>query len=406
MMSRRKTALFCVSVLVTVTLLVGADRAAAAGDTVKVFILAGQSNMEGKAKNSLLDHQATDPKTAKLFAHLRDGDRWAVRDDVFIKFLERHGPLTVGYGSPGRTGVELEFGWTVGDHFDEPVILIKAAWGGHSLYKLFRPPSSGMPSDEYLQKELENAQKRVKNNNEKKNRNDPLPTMEDIKEPYGKSYRNMMAEVKDVFDNYETMFPALKGKKLEIAGFVWFQGWNDMYGDLGPTEYETNMKNLIKDVRKDLKAPNMPVVIAAMGQNGSKPASGNMAAVQKAQFAMNDVPEFKGNVKTIATDVLVDKAAEELYPHWRERFEEWEKTGSDFGYHYMGSAIWYNRIGKAMGEAMIELIDPDKMSGNGARNATTSSWRPSPRLAKPTREAIDRRSEAPPRRAFPGFAGR
>jgi alpha-galactosidase len=340
-----------------VTLLGTADQGRAAEDTVKVFILAGQSNMEGKAKNSLLDHQATDPKTAGLFAHLRDGDKWAVRDDVFIKFLDRKGPLTVGYGSPERTGAELEFGWTMGDHLDEPVILIKAAWGGHSLYKLFRPPSSGMPSDEYLRTELEKAQNRVKKNNEKKNRADPLPTMEDITEPYGKSYRNMMAEVKDVFDNYGMMFPAVADKKLEIAGFVWFQGWNDMFGDLGPVEYESNMKNLIQDVRKDLDAPNMPVVIAAMGQNGSKPAKDNMAVIQKAQFAMNDVPEFKGNVRTIATDVLVDKAAEELYPHWRDRFDEWQKTGSDFGYHYMGSAIWFNRIGKAMGEAMIELMD-------------------------------------------------
>ena len=50
--------------------------AARAGDeqTVKVFVLAGQSNMEGKAKNELLDYQATDPKTRDLFAHLRDGD--------------------------------------------------------------------------------------------------------------------------------------------------------------------------------------------------------------------------------------------------------------------------------------------------------------------------------------------
>ena len=56
--------------------------------------------------------------------------------------------------------------------------------------------------------------------------------------------------VKEVFDNYETMFPALKGKKLEIAGFVWFQGWNDMYG-IGPEQYASNMKLLIKDVRKE-----------------------------------------------------------------------------------------------------------------------------------------------------------
>jgi hypothetical protein len=39
--------------------------------TVKVFILAGQSNMEGKAPNALLEHQAKDPKTKDLFAHLR-----------------------------------------------------------------------------------------------------------------------------------------------------------------------------------------------------------------------------------------------------------------------------------------------------------------------------------------------
>jgi len=331
---------------------------AKASNTIKVFILAGQSNMEGKAKNKLLEHQATDAKTRDLFKHLRKDGKWIVRDDVFIKYLKRHGALTIGYGSPDRTGVELEFGHAMGNHFDEPVILIKAAWGGHSLYKLFRPPSAGMPDEAYFKAELEKAQKRTKSNNEKRKRNDPLPAMEDIKKPYGSSYRNMMAEVKEVFDNYETLFPALKGKgkKLEIAGFVWFQGWNDMYGELGPTEYASNMKHFIKDVRKDLKAPGMPFVIAAMGQNGSKPAKGNMAIVKKAQFAMNDVPEFKGNVKTIATDVLIDKSAEKLYPHWRDNFAQWEKTGSDRGYHYLGSAIWFNRIGKAMANAMLEML--------------------------------------------------
>ena len=48
------------------------------------------------------------------------------------------------------TGAELELGTVLGDHFDEPVLLIKAAWGGHSLAKLFRPPSAGMPSEEAL----------------------------------------------------------------------------------------------------------------------------------------------------------------------------------------------------------------------------------------------------------------
>ena len=70
---------------------------------------------------------------------------------------------------------------------------------------------------------------------------------------------------------------------------------------------------------------------------------------------MEAVPEFKGNVKAVQTDVLIDKAAEELYPEWKKRFEEWEKVGSDRGYHYLGSAIWFNRMGKSFGEAMLEL---------------------------------------------------
>ncbi len=328
--------------------------AAEEADTVKVFILAGQSNMEGKAPNALLEHQATDPKTKDLFAHLRQGDEWIVRDDVFIKYLDRKGGLTIGYGSPDRTGVELEFGTVMGDHFKSPVLLIKTCWGGHSLFKLFRSPSAGDPPAEMLQRELENAQKNVTNNNAKNNKNDPLPTLADIKKPYGESYRNMLAEVKDVQANYAELFPELKGKKLEITGFVWFQGWNDMYG--AENDYEANMRHFIEDVRKDLGAPKLPFVIGVMGQNGSKPATGAMLTVQTAQLAMNDVPEFKGNVKAIRTDELVDKAAEELFPKWRENGELWKVTGGDFPYHYLGSAIWFNRIGKAMGEAMLGLL--------------------------------------------------
>ncbi|MBE3133519.1 MAG: sialate O-acetylesterase, partial [Acidobacteria bacterium] len=216
-------------------------------------------------------------------------------------------------------------------------------------------PSAGLPGDEKLQAELAAAQDRVKKNNEKSKKNDPPPTMEDIKKPYGSSYRNMLAEVKETFDNYETMFPDLKGRKLEPAGFVWFQGWNDMYGG-AENEYASNLKHFIKDVRKDLGAPNLPFVIAAMGQNGSKPAAGAMLAVREAQMSMNDVPEFKGNVKAFRTDVLVDKAAEDLYPTWSKDVELWKKTGGDRGYHYLGSAIWFTRIGRAMGESMIELM--------------------------------------------------
>jgi hypothetical protein len=341
--------------ILTVTSFV-AGLSAADADAIKVFILAGQSNMEGKASNTLLEHQASDAKTADQFAHLRKDGEWIVRDDVFIKFLNRHGGLTIGYGSPNKTGAELEFGNAMGNHFDEPVVLIKAAWGGHSLYQKFRSPSAGLPGDDALENELQQAQQRVTKSNEKRKREDPLPTMEEIKAVYGSSYRNMMQEIQETRENYETMFPALKGKKLELAGFVWFQGFNDMFGEFAPVEYAANMKYFINDVRRDLKAPKLPFVIGALGQNGSNPAKGGMVQVAAAQLAMNDVEEFKGNVKTIRTDILADKEAELLFPGWQDHFEEWKKVGSDRPYHYLGSAIWFNRIGQGFGETMLELI--------------------------------------------------
>ena len=137
-----------------------------------------------------------------------------------------------------------------------------------------------------------------------------------------------------------------------------FQGWNDRYGGV-EKEYESNKKHFIKDVRKDLHAPNLPFVIAAMGQNGSTQAIGAMLTIREAQLAMNEVLEFKGNVKAFPTDVLVDKAAAELYPDWRKdikKFKKWKLVGDDHAYDFLGSAIWFSRIGHAMGESMVELL--------------------------------------------------
>src|SRR5262245_66236733 len=92
---------------------------------VQVFILAGQSNMEGKAKVSLLEYQVSQPATRALFQHLQADGKWVERDDVWIKFLDRKGNLTVGYGSPGCIGPELEFGNVAGERLEPQVLLIK-----------------------------------------------------------------------------------------------------------------------------------------------------------------------------------------------------------------------------------------------------------------------------------------
>lgn len=328
----------------------------AAGDfqaPVRLFILAGQSNMEGKAPNALFEHQAVDPGTRDFFAHLRRDGAWIVRDDVFMKFLDRRGPLTIGYGSPERTGPEWEFGSVMGDHIEAPVILVKIAWGGRSLCKDFRSPSAGLPDDAVLQAELRQAQDRVRKNNEKNGTTDPIPVLDQIQQAYGASYREMLSEVRDVMERHAIYFPQLQGRTVELAGCVWFQGWNDQYG--GQDEYAANLRHFIRDVRRDLHAPELPFVIGAMGQNGSQPATGPMRTIQQAQLGINDDPEFRGRARAIRTDTLVDTAAEALYPTWEKDIAQWKRIGGDRPYHYLGSAIWFTRIGHAMGEAMREL---------------------------------------------------
>lgn len=313
---------------------------------LKVFVLAGQSNMEGKAKVSLAEYQAGQPATRHLFRHWRKDGRWAQRDDVWIKFLDRKGSLTVGYGSPKCIGPELGFGEVVGDRYEEPVLLIKAAWGGRSLHRDFRPPSAGLPAAAVLEKMLAELRKRKGNGN---------ATLDDVKKPFGASYRAMLEEVNGTLANLKKLFPEYDGRGYEIAGFVWFQGWNDMISADATAEYAPNLAHFIRDVRKDLKAPKLPFVVGQMGVDGEN-AGANVKRFKEAQAAVMQRPEFKGNVALVKTDAFWDKEAEAVFKKgWREHLDEWNKLGSDYPYHYLGSVKTMLGIGRGFGEAVLDL---------------------------------------------------
>lgn len=287
---------------------------------VKVFILAGQSNMEGQGvvemdhpeyynsgKGNLVNTMK-DPKNAHLFKHLKDDEgRWVVRKDVKISFRDRNGDLTVGYtgyGGSSHIGPELQFGHVMGDYYSEPVLLIKTAWGGKSLFKDFRPHSSSGAVGPFYTKMIENVHKAL--------------------------------------NDMHKSFPDLAGRGYEMAGFIWMQGWNDMCTPEAIPEYADNLVNLAKDIRKEFNAPNLPVIIGELG-NGGPDAEGAMAAFRKAQ--KEGAERIKNAVFVITHDFA--RPAE-------------ESPNKGHGHHWFGNAESYLLIGDALARAYIELINPQK----------------------------------------------
>ena len=234
----------------------------------------------------------------------------------------------------------------VGDHYAEQVLIIKTAWSGRSLFRDFRPPSAGLPPDGVLEKMLADLKKQKGKENS---------TLDDVKKPFGASYREMLAEVNGTLADLKKHFPDYAGQGYELAGFVWFQGWNDMINPDYTAEYAANLAHLIRDVRKDLKAPRLPVVVGQMGVDGANPSAA-IKRFKDAQAAVLDVAEFKGNVALVKTDAFWDAEAEAVFKKgWRENLDEWNKVGSDYPYHYLGSDRTMCKIGRAFGEAILEL---------------------------------------------------
>jgi len=387
--------------LLPIVLLMLTAATAEARGPVKVFILAGQSNMEGKAAPGTLEPLLADPKTAAKFKHLKTDGKWTVRNDVWVTFLCKsgkgpkseyplYGPLTVHFGSDKNArdaqnkriritafGPELGIGHVLGDHFDRQVLLIKAAWGGRSVKRTFRPPSA-MPSEAEVKEAFEKARTR-----------NPDIKLSEIKDSYGRDYRAMIAEVRKVTGDMKKYFPAYDEKQgCEIAGLVWFQGWNDGCGGGNP-KYTEQLACLIRDVRREFKKPKLPVVIGELGIDGDKPM-GWIETFRRQQAAVAEIPEFKGNVMLAKTaqfwppwyKALDDKwrAFKAKEKAWRAKLtadgkkptrQEISKFGdenwlnpnrdtiarmSDRRYHYMGCGRTCYLMGRAMGRAMVKLL--------------------------------------------------
>lgn len=304
-----------------------------ATEPVRVFVLAGQSNMEGQSVADLdgpdyNDGRGTlatlwqDEAFRREFPFLRGpGDAWIERPDVRVRYQPESGPLKEGPLSLGFTpydgrhhfGPELGIGQVLAEHGDGPVLLIKTAWGGKSLYRDFRPPGSGGTTGPY--------------------------------------YTRMLAEIRAGLATAAAAFPDHPGP-AKLAGLFWYQGWNDgCEPATAVPQYETNLVNLVRDVRRELNEPRLPVVIGELTGPWVE-APGEWAALRRAQAAAARTPEFEGTVAFVPTHRFVRRPEDSPNP--------------GHGHHEFGNADTGLRVGLALGHAMVNLLEPAAKRGRRA----------------------------------------
>lgn len=377
---------------------------------LKVFILAGQSNMQGHAHVRTIDAMRLDPKTAPILEEMRVADgTYRVCESVCISSIgsadeEQIGKLTAGFGAQERgpkIGPEFTFGIYMQKSLDEPILIIKTAWGGKSLNTDFRPPSAG--SYEFNDTQLAAFKKQGK---------DLEAIRAEKVEATGHYYRLMNEHVNKVLGDIKRVYPNYDAKAgYELAGFVWFQGWNDMvdgstYPNRGEAggydQYSELLAQFIRDVREDLAVPKLPFVIGVMGVGGptdkygpdQQRYKGTHQSFRMAMAQPVSLPEFKGNVAAVLTENYWDMEVVELRTKentiqqkkdeinakikegkvsreegsaaldnlYAEVFTPRElvilkESVSNFDFHYMGSAKIMAQIGKGFAEAMAELLE-------------------------------------------------
>ena len=336
---------------------------------VQVYILAGQSNMQGHASVRTLESLVYQDATAKRYQHWKDRmGAWTTRNDVWVWTTDgdRRGTLQPGFGgSEMKIGPELGFGETIANASDQQTLLIKTCWGGRSVKVDFLPPSAKQPTEKQFQEILAKKKKqRLKRLRKKKpdaTAADVKLTLADVKAPYGKAYRDMIAQTKTVLKEFPTTLARQPGIRYELAGFVFFQGWNDMCDGEQRNEnfvrYTTRLAALIRDVRKDLDAPNLPVVIGGIGVGGETDVNKNILALRNAQEAAAKTPGLN-HVRYVSTAPYWDKQAATLREKGVWKGPDWPRfynVASEGGYHYLGSAKTMIKIGDAFAKTMLTM---------------------------------------------------
>ena len=325
------------------------------GDTLRIFLMLGQSNMQGQAYT--YDSAQTDSWNIPTLEFLLSGSPAATsylgampfgfkdhldaswltpRDDVWCvqydsgtgnavdvqptndpaSIFNGLGALSPGYGAAtnfgSMIGAELSMGQLLGEATGDPVLLFKSNKGGTTLGNDWRPTEAVSARGGEL----------------------------------GVNYTNSMAQVIALLDQLDAdladdglLNAHHNATKYEISGVFWFQGWNEQYDDGAYTaaelqaEYQDNLVDLIHSIRNaDARIPDeLKLIVGESSDHDDTLNTGRVGAVA----ALN--AEIVNSAAYFDTDGLKDVSY--------GNNDEGEPFSSGWGYHFHSRAENFLEIG-------------------------------------------------------------
>ncbi|MFC2109186.1 sialate O-acetylesterase [Bacteroidota bacterium] len=197
--------------------------------TKKVFFLAGQSNMEGRAdadKISSKDLARLDAVKDRVQFYYNNKKVSSLQTTIPPKYIQKKFSLKKVFGP------ELFFGIALAEKFpNEEFIFIKRSRGGTSLYGCWNPEWT----------------------------KEKAALMNELKQP--KLYFEFLDLV------HKTLDP-LPASSYKICGMLWVQGESDSGEKRGPLPSETygnNLSKLIKGIRQEFQIMEMPFLLFQVG---------------------------------------------------------------------------------------------------------------------------------------------
>ena len=270
----------------------------------KVFLLAGQSNMDGRGDASKLSEAEmkllTNASQKIHFVYKGTvGEGNAIRYNGALDFTNPWNFVKQKFRIEKCFGPELFFGVELVKNYPkQDYLIIKRSQGGTSLYGAWNPNWS------FEKASFFNEQDKPK-------------------------------LYQDFIDLVDAELAKLQPNSYEIIGMLWVQGETDSNTSNGPTAadtYQENLENLIISVRSHYNIPDLPFLMLGVGS-------------KKVQNAMAQVSNKLTNVSFIKRSQDVNKSNyTSIYTHkWKDKpvghynYEGMKKIGQLFFESYQTS---------------------------------------------------------------------